>query len=94
MTINYLYLSFLSKQIELFSLFEYIVFILLFFYLIILFYSILLSIILHRIKKQEKINLLKYEGLLINLKNLYNRGQINAKQYKDRINNINNKFTF
>ena len=49
---------------------------------------------MYRIKKVEKANLIKYEKLLINLKKSFDNGQINAKEYKARITNINNKNFF
>jgi uncharacterized membrane protein len=91
MAINYVYLSFILNQLKLFSLIEYIVFICLFFFIISLLYSIILIFIMYRIKKVEKANLIKYEKLLINLKKSFDNGQINAKEYKTRITNINNK---
>ena len=94
MTINYVYLNFLLKQINLFSLFDYVVFIFLFCYLIILFYSILIILILYKTTKKEKEKLIKNERLLLNVKNLFNNGEINAQQYKNRINKINNKLFF
>ena len=94
MAINYVYLSFLLNQIKLFSLIEYIVFICLFFFIISLLYSIILIFIMYRIKKAEKVSLIKYEKLLINLKKSYDNGQINAKEYKTRITNINNKHSY
>ena len=94
MAINYVYLSFILNQIKLFSLVEYSVFICLFFFIISLLYSILLIFIMYRIKKAEKVSLIKYEKLLINLKKSFDNGQINAKEYKTRITNINNKHFF
>ena len=94
MAINYVYLSFILNQIKLFSLIEYSVFICLFFFIISLLYSIILIFIMYRIKKREKVSLIKYEKLLINLKKSYDNGQINAKEYKTRIANINNKNSF
>ena len=94
MAINYVYLSFLLNQIKLLSLIEYIAFICLFFFIISLLYSIILILIMYRIKKAEKVSLIKYEKLLINLKKSYDNGQINAKEYKTRIANINNKNSF
>ena len=94
MAINYVYLSFILNQLKLFSLIEYIVFICLFFFIISLLYSIILIFIMYRIKKVEKANLIKYEKLLINLKKSFDNGQINAKEYKTRIANINNKIFF
>jgi hypothetical protein len=49
---------------------------------------------MYRIKKAEKVSLIKYEKLLINLKKSYNDGNIDAKEYKTRITNINNKHFF
>ena len=94
MAINYLYLSFILNQLKLFSLIEYIVFICLFFFIISLLYSIILIFIMYRNKKVEKVSLIKYEKLLINLKKSYDNGQINAKEYKTRITNINNKYSY
>jgi len=94
MAINYVYLSFILNQIKLFSLIEYIIFICLFFFIISLLYSIILIFIMYRIKKVEKTSLIKYEKLLINLKKSFDNGQINAKEYKTRITNINNKHFF
>ena len=91
MTINYVYLKFLLNQIKLFSLFDNVIFILLFFYFITLLYSIVSLLILYQTNRLEKRKLIKSERLLINLKKLYNNGEINAKQYKNRITNINNK---
>ena len=94
MAINYVYLSFILNQIKLFTLIEYTIFICLFFFIISLLYSIILIFIMNRIKKREKVSLIKYEKLLINLKKSYDNGQINAKEYKTRITNINNKNFF
>ena len=94
MAINFKYLSFLLNQIKLLSLIEYIIFTFLFFFIISLFYSIILLFIMYRINKAEKVSLIKYEKLLINLKKSYDNGQINAKEYKTRIANINNKNSF
>ena len=94
MAINYVYLSFILNQIKLFSLIEYTIFICLFFFIISLLYSIILIFIMYRIKKAEKTSLIKYEKLLINLKKSFDNGQINAKEYKTRITNINNKHFF
>lgn len=94
MAINYIYLSFILNQIKLFSLMEYTVFICLFFFIISLLYSIILIFIMYRIKKAEKVSLIKYEKLLINLKKSFDNGQINAMEYKTRITNINNKYFF
>ena len=94
MAINYVYLSFILSQIKLFSLIEYSVFICLFFFIISLLYSIIIIFIMYRNKKVEKVSLIKYEKLLINLKKSYDNGQINAKEYKTRIANINNKIFF
>ena len=94
MAINYVYLSFILNQIKLFSLIEYTIFICLFFFIISLLYSIILIFFMYRIKKAEKTSLIKYEKLLINLKKSFDNGQINAKEYKTRITNINNKHFF
>ena len=94
MAINYVYLGFILNNIKLFSFIEYVVFIGLFFFIISLLYSIILIFIMYRIKKVEKANLIKYEKLLINLKKSFDNGQINAKEYKTRITNINNKHFF
>ena len=94
MAINFKYLSFLLNQIKLLSLIEYVTFICLFFFIISLLYSIILVFIMYRIKKAEKVSLIKYEKLLINLKKSYDNGKINAKEYKTRITNINNKHFF
>ena len=94
MAINFKYLSFLLNQIKLLSLIEYIIFTFLFFFIISLFYSIILLFIMYRINKAEKVSLIKYEKLLINLKKSYDNGKINAKEYKTRITNINNKHFF
>ena len=94
MAINYVYLSFILNQIKSFSFMEYTVFICLFFFIISLLYSIILIFIMYRIKKAEKVSLIKYEKLLINLKKSYNDGKIDAKEYKTRITNINNKHFF
>jgi len=82
MAINYVYLSFILNQIKSFSFMEYTVFICLFFFIISLLYSIILIFIMYRIKKAEKVSLIKYEKLLINLKKSFDNGQINAKEYK------------
>ena len=94
MAINYVYLSFILNQIKSFSFMEYTVFICLFFFIISLLYSIILIFIMYRIKKAEKVSLIKYEKLLINLKKSFDNCQINAKVYKTRVTNINNKYFF
>ena len=94
MAINYVYLGFILNNIKLFSLIEYVVFIGLFFFIISLLYSIILILIMYRINRAEKLSLIKHEKLLINLKKSFDNGQINAKEYKTRITNINNKHFF
>ena len=94
MAINYVYLSFILNHIKLFSLIEYVVFIGLFFLIISLLYSIILILIMYRINRAEKLSLIKHEKLLINLRKSFDNGQINAKEYKTRITNINNKYFF
>ena len=85
---NNIYINFIINKFSILNKYEYLFLV----FICVLLLSILVSffISLKSIKNQnnEKNKLLKKEKLLIKLKNSYKNGQINAKEYKDRIINL------
>ena len=85
---NNIYISFITGRFNALKTYEYLFLVLIF----VLFLSILVSYFLSiksiNSKNIEKNKLIKKEKLLIKLKNSYKNGQINAKQYKERIFNL------
>ena len=83
-----IYINFIINKFSILNKYEYLFLV----FICVLLLSILVSffISLKSIKNQnnEKNKLLKKEKLLIKLKNSYKNGQINAKEYKDRIINL------
>ena len=84
---NNIYLTFIIDKFSILNDYEYLFLI----FICVLFLSILVSFFIF-IKpisnNDEKNKLLKKEKLLIKLKNSYKNGQINAKEYKERIFNL------
>ena len=84
---NNIYLKFIIDKFSILNNHEYLFLI----FICVLFLSILVSFFIF-IKpisnNDEKNKLLKKEKLLIKLKNSYKNGQINAKEYKERIFNL------
>ena len=85
---NNIYISFITDRFNALKTYEYLFLVLIF----VLFLSILVSYFLSiksiNSKNIEKNKLIKKEKLLIKLKNSYKNGQINAKEYKERIFNL------
>ena len=85
---NYIYINFIINKFSILKTYEYLFLI----FICVLFLSIVVSffVFMKSIsnKNIEKNKLIKKEKLLIKLKNSYKNGQINAKEYKERIFNL------
>ena len=85
---NNTYINFITGKFGFLKTYEYLFLV----FICILFLSILVSFFVSiksiKSKNTEKYKLIKKEKLLINLKNSYKNGQINAKEYKERILNL------
>ncbi len=85
---NNTYINFITEKLSFLKTYEYLflVFIcVLFLSILVFFFASIKSI---KSKNTEKYKLIKKEKLLIKLKNSYKNGQINAKEYKERIFNL------
>ena len=85
---NNIYINFITSKFSILKTYEYLFLV----FICVLFLSILVSLLVS-IKSTnntniEKNKLIKKEKLLIKLKNSYKNGQINAKEYKERIFNL------
>ena len=82
------YIYFITGKFGLLKTYEYLFLV----FICVLFLSILVSFFVSiksiKSKNTEKYKLIKKEKLLIKLKNSYKNGQINAKEYKERIFNL------
>ena len=85
---NNIYINFITVKFSALKTYEYLFLV----FICVLFLAILVSLLLSikstNSKNIEKIKLIKKEKLLIKLKNSYKNGQINAKEYKERIFNL------
>ena len=85
---NNTYINFITGKIGFLKTYEYLFLV----FICVLFLSILVSFFVSiksiKSKNTEKHKLIKKEKLLIKLKNSYKNGQINAKEYKERILNL------
>ena len=85
---NNIYINFITVKFSALKTYEYLFLV----FICVLFLSILVSffVSIKSIKSNntEKNKLIKKEKLLIKLKNSYKNGQINAKEYKERIFNL------
>ena len=85
---NYTYINFITGKFGILKTYEYLFLV----FICVLFLSILVSFFVsiksNNSKNIEKNKLIKKEKLLIKLKNSYKNGQINAKEYKERIFNL------
>ena len=85
---NNTYINFITGKIGFLKTYEYLFLV----FICVLFLSILVSFFVSiksiKSKNTEKHKLIKKEKLLIKLKNSYKNGQINAKEYKERIFNL------
>ena len=85
---NNTYINFLAGRLGFLKTYEYFFLV----FICVLFLSILVSFFVFiksiNSKNIEKNKLIKKEKLLIKLKNSYKNGQINAKEYKERIFNL------
>ena len=85
---NNTYINFITGKIGFLKTYEYLFLV----FICVLFLSILVSFFVSiksiKSKNTEKYKLIKKEKLLIKLKNSYKNGQINAKEYKERIFNL------
>ena len=85
---NNTYINFITSKFGILKTYEYLflVFICVLFLSILVFFFVSIKSI--KSKNTEKHKLIKKEKLLIKLKNSYKNGQINAKEYKERILNL------
>ena len=85
---NNTYINFITGKFGILKTYEYLflVFISVLFLSILVFFFVSIKSI--NSKNIEKNKLIKKEKLLIKLKNSYRNGQINAKEYKERILNL------
>ena len=85
---NNIYINFITVKFSALKTYEYLFLV----FICVLFLSILVSFLVSiksiTSKNTEKHKLIKKEKLLIKLKNSYKNGQINAKEYKERIFNL------
>ena len=85
---NNTYINFIIGKLGFLKTYEYLFLV----FICVLFLSILVSFFVSiksiKSKNTEKHKLIKKEKLLIKLKNSYKNGQINAKEYKERIFNL------
>jgi uncharacterized membrane protein len=85
---NNIYINFITDKFSILKTYEYLFLV----FICVLFLSILVSFFVSiksiNSKNIEKNKLIKKEKLLIKLKNSYKNGQINAKEYKERIFNL------
>tara|TARA_A100001035_G_scaffold70509_1_gene53954 strand:- start:80 stop:358 length:279 start_codon:yes stop_codon:yes gene_type:complete len=85
---NNIYINFITLKFSALKTYEYLFLV----FICVLFLSILVSFFVSiksiKSKNTEKHKLIKKEKLLIKLKNSYKNGQINAKEYKERIFNL------
>ena len=85
---NNTYINFITEKLSFLKTYEYLFLV----FICVLFLSILVSFFISiksiKSKNTEKYKLIKKEKLLIKLKNSYKNGQINAKEYKERIFNL------
>ncbi len=85
---NNTYINFITGKFGFLKTYEYLFLV----FICVLFLSILVSFFISiksiKSKNTEKYKLIKKEKLLIKLKNSYKNGQINAKEYKERIFNL------
>ena len=85
---NNIYINFITGKFSILKTYEYLFLV----FICVLFLAILVSLLVSlkstNSKNIEKNKLIKKEKLLIKLKNSYKNGQINAKEYKERIFNL------
>ena len=85
---NNIYINFITGKFSILKTYEYLFLV----FICVLFLAILVSLLVFikstNSKNIEKNKLIKKEKLLIKLKNSYKNGQINAKEYKERIFNL------
>ena len=85
---NNTYINFITGKFSILKTYEYLFLV----FICVLFLSILVSFFVSinsiNSKNIEKNKLIKKERLLIKLKNSYRNGQINAKEYKERMFNL------
>ena len=88
LAMNNIYINFITGKFSILKTYEYLFLV----FICVLFLSIVVSFFVSiksiKSKNTEKYKLIKKEKLLIKLKNSYKNGQINAKEYKERIFNL------
>ena len=85
---NNIYINFITGKFSILKTHEYLFLVFICVLFLAILFSLLVSIKSTNSKNIEKNKLIKKEKLLIKLKNSYKNGQINAKEYKERIFNL------
>ena len=85
---NNIYINFITGKFSILKTYEYLFLVFICVLILAILVSPLVSIKSTNSKNIEKNKLIKKEKLLIKLKNSYKNGQINAKEYKERIFNL------
>jgi uncharacterized membrane protein len=85
---NNIYINFITDKFSILKTYEYLFLIFICVLFLSIFVSFFVSIKSINSKNIEKNKLIKKEKMLIKLKNSYKNGQINAKEYKERIFNL------
>ena len=85
---NNIYINFITGKFSILKTYEYLFLVFICVLFLSIFISFFVSIKSISNKNKEKNKLIKKEKLLIKLKNSYKNGQINAKEYKERIFNL------
>ena len=85
---NNIYINFITDKFSILEAYEYLFLVFICVLILAILVSPLVSIKSTNSKNIEKNKLIKKEKLLIKLKNSYKNGQINAKEYKERIFNL------
>ena len=85
---NNIYINFITDKFSILKTYEYLFLVFICVLFLSIFVSLLVSIKSTNNTNIEKNKLIKKEKLLIKLKNSYKNGQINAKEYKERIFNL------
>ena len=85
---NNIYINFITGKFSILKTYEYLFLVFICVLLLSILVSFFVSIKSIKSKNTEKHKLIKKEKLLIKLKNSYKNGQINAKEYKERIFNL------
>ena len=91
---NNIYKYFILNKIDFLTFLESALLLFLLLLICSLFFSVYNILSVQKKNNIELEKLIKYEKNLINLKELYNNGQINAKKYRERVNNLKSNLRY